>query len=217
MYKKYGKQLEAVGDYRTPDAERGWNVATLLQFGNWRRVSSIDFDAVRNRISDEELAHVVDLAQLFAGDFAPLIELVEVLDATRPAPVITSVGASPTVTKLLTSLGLLLNVDTIRTPPVEWVVAERVTREGKRYLTKVGYIRWPRGTVHNASRYAAGTDRNVQCHACGHAIRNVFNWVPLLLDDDHGVPHSLWVGRDCAETLFGIRVKGDFEFEGTSP
>lgn len=50
LYKRYGKDLEAIGDYKVPDSHRGWNVATLLQFGNWRRASGIDFDAVRDRI-----------------------------------------------------------------------------------------------------------------------------------------------------------------------
>ena len=116
------------------------------------------------------------------------------------------------MTNLLKSLGLLLNIGTIRTPPIEWRVVERRTKDGKPFLVKIGFIAWPRGTVHNASRYA-GTDRNVQCQACGHAIRNPWNWVPLLLDNDEGIPYSLWVGRDCAETLFGVRVKGDLEFE----
>lgn len=215
LYGKYGKALEAIGGYDLPSEQRGWSVATLLQFGNWKRGLDIDFDAVQKGAKADELALVVDLARGFVSDFAPLVPLVERLDATRPAPVITSVGASPTVTKLLASLGLLLNAGTIRTPPIEWVSVERKTPAGKPYLAKVGYIHWPRGTVHNASRYAAGTQRNIQCHACGHAIKNAFNWVPLLLDSDDvvSVPHSLWVGRDCAETLFGIKVRGEVELE----
>ncbi len=195
LYGKYGQQLESIGDYMTPVQQRGWEVAFLLQFGNWKRGLSIDFDAVRRKAPNDEIAHVVDLARSFVEDFAPLVPLMESLDATRPAPVFTSVGASPTITKLLASLGLLLNVSTIRMPPIDWHVVEKTDDRGKKYLVKVGTIRWPEGTVHYASRYAMGTDRNVQCHACGHAIKNAFNWVPLLIDNDEGIPYSLWVGR----------------------
>jgi len=27
------------------------------------------------------------------------------------------------------------------------------------------------------------------------------------------VPHSLWVGRDCAKTIFGIQIKGEMNIE----
>jgi hypothetical protein len=211
LHKKYGPQLAGIGGYELLRGQRGSEVDFVLAFGLWKRGLDIDFDAIKRNVPNEEVAKVVELAKSFVSDFEPLVELIATLDATKPAPVITSIGASPTVTKLLKTLGLLLNIRTIRLPPIEWKVVERMTKDGKPYLAKVGFIKWPSGTVHDASRYAGGTAHNDQCHACGHAIRNVFNWVPLLLDNDEGIPHSLWVGRDCAETLFGIRVKGDFE------
>lgn len=53
-----------------------------------------------------------------------------------------------------------------------------------------------------------------QCQACGHAIKNVFNWVPLVVDSAAGVPHAMWVGKDCAQTLFGVTVKGELRLTG---
>lgn len=216
LYTKYGKQLDAIGDYNTPREKRGWEVAFLLQYGNWKRGRDIDFDAVRAGAPNVEVLRAVDLARKLVEDFAPLIPLMDALNDTRPAPVFTSVGASPTITKLLTSLGLLLNISTIRMPPIEWRVVEKKYEDGRRYFAKVGTLQWPPGTAHNTSRYSLGTECNSLCHACGHAIKNAFNWVPIIIDDDVGVPHSLWVGRDCAESLFGIRVKGDVELDASS-
>jgi hypothetical protein len=80
---------------------------------------------------------------------------------------------------------------------------------------KVGRVVWPEGTEHACSRFAASGSQN-QCHACGHAIRNAFNWVPLVVENAEGVPHALWVGRDCAENLFGIKATGELEYAGES-
>ena len=120
LHKKYGPQLEAIGDYKVPLAQRGWWVDFVLMSGNWKRGLGIDFEAVRRGAPSEEIAHVVDLTRIFVLDFKPLVELMATLDATRPAPVITSTGASSTVTKLLQSLGLLLHIGTIRMPPIDW-------------------------------------------------------------------------------------------------
>lgn len=38
------------------------------------------------------------------------------------------------------------------------------------------------------------------------------NWVPLL-GELAGSNRSLWVGRDCARTLFGIKVTGEMHVE----
>ena len=216
LHKKFELQLNAIGDYTLPRSQRGYEIDFVLAFGQWKRGLAIDFDAIKRRAPNDEVAEVVELARSYVNDFAPLVELMERLDATRPAPVITSTGASPTIMKLLKSLGLLLHIGTIRMPPIEWRTIERTDEHGKLYLAKVGFIKWPPGTVHEASRYAGrgceGSSSNEQCHACGHAIKNGFNWVPLLLDNDDGIPHSLWVGRDCARTLFGIHAQGDLEW-----
>jgi hypothetical protein len=69
-------------------------------------------------------------------------------------------------------------------------------------------VDWPDGTLHNKSHFNYSAN-NQQCQACGHAIQNPFNWVPILAFNTTKVPHSLWVGRDCASKLFGCKVEGD--------
>lgn len=148
-------------------------------------------------------------AETYLADFAAVREAIERLDATRPAPVFTQLGASPTITTTLKDLGLDANVTSMRVCPIEWVTLTRKNpKTGKDVYVKIGYLKWPKGIVHNASRFHY---YNRQCESCGHAIKNPFNWVPMIVDNAAGVPHSLWVGRDCAETLFGVKVKGEVE------
>lgn len=51
----------------------------------------------------------------------------------------------------------------------------------------------------------------------GHAIKDPFNWVPLLAYNHKKTPHALWVGRDCAEKLFGCEVEGDAIYKERQP
>lgn len=152
--------------------------------------------------STAEQKVVLGKAREFVADLQPIRALVKKLDATRPVPVFTKLGLSPTVTATLTEQ-LKLNVATIRFPEFETTWIET---EGKRI--PVLKIIWPKGTIHGASRFAHGN----QCHACAHAIRNPYNWVPFVMDDAAGVPHSFWVGRDCAKNIFNVDVKGDAEY-----
>lgn len=150
----------------------------------------------------------------FKAAMAPLMALMDRWDNLRPAPTFTSVGVSKTITKTLESMKLDLNPESIRVCPIEWAEEERVDEKtGKVTIVKVGYLLWPEGTRHGKSRFTYGTARHAQCEACGHAIKNPFNWVPLLIDDKAGVPHSLWVGRDCSETIFGVKMEGELELK----
>jgi hypothetical protein len=108
---------------------------------------------------------------------------------------------SPTVKKTLE--GLKLNSLTIRVCPIDY---REVTLDNGRKVFHA-FLVWPKGTVHGASRFHA-TNNNLQCQACGHAIKNPFNWVPILVDNAAGVPHSIWVGRDCSKNLFGVELVG---------
>lgn len=169
----------------------------------------------------EEQAEMVAQAREFIADFAPVWELVEKLDMARPKPVYAFAEISPTVAKTLANLtyradGLAKELvpTTVRCPEIEWKREKIVDKNGKTYTMMVGYIIWPEGTLHNRSRFSYGTKNNDQCHACGHAIKDGFNWVVLLMDDTNGVPHSLWVGRDCARKLFGVTVTGDTAYKG---
>jgi hypothetical protein len=204
--KKHGKALEAIGDYRTPQNERGWEVAFMLRYSCPAR--DINFVAIRNR-APEELKAVVDIGEQFYSDIAPLREAMDRLDATRPVPQISYLGASPTVTATMERLGVVANMGTVRVCPMEWIEKEITDKAGKKSWIKVGRLVWPQGTVHNKSRFACKTSN---CHACGHAIKTN-NWIPLVVDQADGTPVSVWVGRDCAKTLFGVAVSGPVELE----
>jgi len=97
--------------------------------------------------------------------------------------------------------------DTLEVPPVEWTWIEQEVN-GTTVRVPVGRIIWPEGTRHGTSRYARGASH---CHACGHAIGNPYNWVPLVAQTASG-PASLWVGADCARNLFNVDVSGQAEY-----
>lgn len=152
----------------------------------------------------------VKTAQQWVQDCTPIGELVHLLDSRRIPPTIVLGSLSPTVAK---HIGHDLNVqfDTIALPPMKskWM---EVTIKGVKTKILVYTILWPEGTRHNRSRFAFGSRAgNDQCHACGHAIKDVYNWVPLMADGPDG-KISLWVGRDCARKLFAVDIKGDGQF-----
>lgn len=149
---------------------------------------------------------VLRFAREFSADLLPVQNLIHHLDSTRPKPVFTSLGLSPTVTATLTEQ-LKLNVATVRFPEFRDLWKEREIN-GKLVRVCITIIVWPKGTMHGKSRFSGKS----QCNACGHAIRNNMNWVPFLMDDAKGVPHSFWVGRDCAKNIFNVDVKGDAEY-----
>lgn len=135
-------------------------------------------------------------------------ELVALLDSRRPRPVIVMKTLSPTVAQNISS-HLGLDVSTIQYPPNhgEWVEIER---QGKKWNMYRIVIDWPEGTRHNKSRFLYSR-RHQLCQACGHAIKNPYNWVPILAygQGEKPAPCALWVGKDCAEKLFGCEVEGD--------
>lgn len=143
--------------------------------------------------------------------FAPIAELVARLDAERPKPAYVFAAVSPTVfANVAQAMGVQFS--TVRQPEI---VHEKVTIEiGCKSVTMwMARAIWPEGTRHNVSRFSWGSRAgNDQCQACGHAIRNGRNWVPLLVDTAEG-PASLWVGKDCAETCFGAKIVGDGAFD----
>jgi hypothetical protein len=216
LYKKHGNELDGINShYEDPREIRGWSVAFLLQFGRNAHIPAINFKAVSEAARDN-LKPVVAQAEKLWNDLAPLYDLMDKLDATRPKPVVTYLNASPTVTKLIESLGLVGTVaSTIRLCPMRYEEVE-VEVNGKKVWKFVGILEWPAGTVFGTSRYAELDHMwpTGQCQACGHAIKNAFNWVPLIVDNAEGVPHALWVGTDCSKTLFGVSVKGPMEIQG---
>jgi hypothetical protein len=147
---------------------------------------------------------------IFKAAMAPLEAEMQVWDSQRPPPTFTTIGASPTITANLKLLG----AEKAEPAPMkrEWVEALN-PKTGKVERHLVVEIVWPEGTQHGTSQYR-GTCNNSQCESCGHAIKNPFNWVPILVTCTDGSFKSLWVGRDCAKTLFGIDMTGDLEIKG---
>lgn len=161
----------------------------------------------------EALRELPERAAEFYEDFQPIAQLMAQLDATRPAPSFKAGTPSPTVQATLKAMGLSGKLETIRVCPIEWKTIEYLDEKGQRAFKQIGKLLWPKGTVHGKSRYDYSAAENNQCQACGHAIRNAFNWIPLLIDNAEGVPHSMWVGRDCGNTLFGVKMSGELELE----
>jgi hypothetical protein len=142
----------------------------------------------------------------WAQAFAPVQELIELLDARRPKPVVVMKTLSPTVAKNV-SAHIGIDVSTIQSPPMhgEWV---QMVIKGQKVSVYEIVIDWPEGTLHNESRFLHSANNSL-CQACGHAIQDPYNWVPILSYDAGKTPYSLWVGRDCARKLFGCEVDGD--------
>lgn len=189
--------------------------ASLL-FGSFKRAPRLlqelrtKLSAAKKKFSCVEKPYAQD-ALRWAEAFAPVAELIELLDSRRPKAVVVMKTLSPTVAKTVGE-NIGLDVSTIQSPPMhgEWV--DFVFKGQKMRVYEI-VIDWPEGTRHNTSRFHY-SENNQQCQACGHAIQNPFNWVPILAYNADKVPHSLWVGRDCAGKLFGCEVDGDAIYKG---
>jgi hypothetical protein len=154
----------------------------------------------------------------WARAFAEVAELVELLDSRRPKPVFVMKTLSPTVADNL-SAHIGIDVRTLQVPEMHGEYEEVVVK-GHKVQVYVVVIDWPEGTLHFRSRFLH-SENNELCQACGHAIKDPYNWVPILAYGDEPreqqladrpakqVPYSLWVGRDCAAKLFGCQVEGD--------
>jgi hypothetical protein len=154
----------------------------------------------------------------WAQAFAPVQELIELLDSRRPKPVFVMKTLSPTVAQNL-SEHIGIDVSTLQTPAMHGEYVEVMFKGQKMSVYEI-VIDWPEGTLHYRSRFLH-SENNELCQACGHAIKDPYNWVPILAYGDaplahqvidvvaKQVPYSLWVGRDCASKLFGCEVDGD--------
>jgi len=221
---KLGKLAEGFYDaarkeeYDTPEyklADSWFAIEMAFRYGNNVGACQKAVEILAATKLTAEQKALVAQARAFAADLAPIWAAVSRLDATRPKPVFTALGLSPTVTKTLTEQ-LKLNVATLRMPEyvVEYVEEEVTDKHGRTstQIKPIIVIKWPEGTRHGRSPHAFRGPNGNLCHACGHAIKNAFNWVPFLMDDAAGVPHSMWVGRDCARNVFNVDVKGDAEY-----
>lgn len=179
-------------------------LALCLKNGNWVPGAS---RRIRSVLNSAKAASKMRAAYLTAS--ANLEAIFTKWDATRPAPTFTTEGASPTVTATLKDL------DAVRVAvcEMEFKEVEYLDKNGQKAFMTIAKLLWPVGIKHGTSRYSE-TCNNSQCQACGHAIKNAFNWIPLVLTCSNGDTKSLWVGRDCAKTLFGIDMVGELEIEG---
>jgi hypothetical protein len=197
---KIGRQYR---DWKSPE----YKIVGEMMYGSYGAVDRTIADIKEHGAAAD--AEVVRQAREWVAAMAPLAALIKALDARRPAPVVVLGTLSRTV---LDNLGRSLQVelDSVASPErrLVWVKVPDPRNPGQTIEVAEIEILWPEGTRHSTSRFAHGTAHNDQCHACGHAIRNGFNWVPLVATTPRG-PVSLWVGRDCAKKLFGCDVTGE--------
>lgn len=185
----------------------GWKLMHAMMFGRVEDAPKLLPLARQLEPRNASEENALQTATRWCEDFAPVAELVALLDSSRPRRTVVLGTLSPTVADNL-SRAMGISIASVRSPEVvtKWVEIEI---RGRMVRVQELEILWPDGTKHWRSRYAFGSAAgNEQCHACGHAIRNPWNWVPLLADGKDG-PLSLWVGKDCAGKLFGAKVEGD--------
>lgn len=227
---KFGKANERKEDHRRQDTDqgmlddiadirgarqfeakiRGWHLLFAMSFGLYDRAPTLQglAEALRPFTYNEAEREALDQAAQWVRDFTPIATLVQRLDNARPTPTYVFATVSPTV---FANVGKAMNIDftSVCAPEILWHCHERLDPKTQRpVFTYVPEIRWPAGTKHGVSQYARGSrNGNAQCEACGHAIKSN-NWVPLVADTASH-PVSLWVGRDCAQTLFGAKITGN--------
>lgn len=152
------------------------------------------------------------------------------LDALRKLPQVTPIGLSPKVTETLTGMGVDLELPSIKPTAigVRWVQARypaatrEYNREQGRYIMlphpQAGelrfsvqgepvmepeyYLDWTPGTVMGASRYA-----DHDCEACGKTIPSG-EFVAIEADCKINGHVGLYLGRDCAKNIFGVKDEG---------
>lgn len=135
----------------------------------------------------------------------------EALDAARPLPVVTAIGLSPKVTKTLKECNLDLDVSTIVPAKIDSYKCHmrRVLtgelmydkRTNEPIMETVYYVAWTPGVKLDQSRFYTG------CQACGKhipsgrfvALEGKCNKLGLI---------GLWVGKDCAQNIFGVKDIG---------
>ncbi len=196
----------------------GHRIVHAMMFGQFhyaRQAVELALDLKAQRcVRTPAEQEALQTAMQWAIDFRPVADLVAKLDATRPKIVLVMGSLSRAV---VANLGKLMGLalDDIKPAPVEgkWIEVTNDKGQVERYW--VVEVVWPAGTRHYTSKFAFGSKAgNEQCHACGHAIKDPWNWVPLLgVNREEGAyPVSLWVGRDCARKLFSVVVTGDAQY-----
>lgn len=144
---------------------------------------------------------------------------IEALDDARPKPKITKIGLSPKVTKTLTEMDLQIDINSIRMAPIAFAWVQAQDKNGaiiwdgdKPRMEKFYYIKWPRGTRFNMTRFSY----SMGCEACGKNIPSGM-FVPVLARDVRKNERrqstgsrliGMYLGCDCARNIFGIQDVG---------
>lgn len=158
-------------------------------------------DQLRAFISNEKpnvqakLLAQIDAKFSVVSTFRRLVEVVKYLDEKRPKPVYTVLGTSPTVNRHLDEIKTDYTV-----PATMPELKLEETDEGW-----VSYLEWPEGITFPRQSLV----KTSCCQACNHAIRNGYNWVPVIVQSTDKRPMGLWVGSDCARTIFGIESSAE--------
>jgi hypothetical protein len=135
------------------------------------------------------------------------------LDASRPAPARTEIGLSPRVTATLKGAGLDVDLPSVKMPEIAYRLGPKMTREGEVMMNREGtasvldryyYMKWAPGTKLGLSRFS---DRPCNCEACGKLIPSGM-FVPIEADDRKNGHIGLFVGCDCARSIFGVKDVG---------
>ena len=137
----------------------------------------------------------------------------KILDNARPKPKLTAIQLSPKVTKTLTEMNLDLDLSTIK--PAEIIKIEysevhpvtfqpvNLNRRGE-VVTTVSYqVEWSKGISHGTSRFS-----HCDCEACGKKIPSQLVVPVEVHDRKRDGLISLWLGRDCASNIFGVKDVG---------
>lgn len=206
---KYGAWPMEKGQDKSWESLANKNASYLDSVLTYGSNYDVDFDVLDATADCAERRELVKVGRQIRAAMRPVHVAMKKLDDTRPPPVFTSLGVSPTVTATLMDGYLDLDLTTVRV--CDMVREERTgtdKKTGKPFTYFVFVLVWPEGTRFGASRFASN---GTHCEACGHAIHNPFNWVPVIIDSKNGTPNAFWTGRDCAKSVFGIDMKGDLE------
>jgi len=176
-----------------------------LQFGSRCEVNA----------SDEVLTSLVpkvpaEVARAWVKVCRDAVKVSAYLHALRPLPKVTEIGLSPRVTKTLTETSLAIDLPSIKPAKVKtrWVRdfdektgKPKTDRWGEPVFVPVPYIEWTPGTLFGKSRHVCG------CEACGKHIPSG-RYVAIEADCSKNGHVGLWVGADCAKSIFGVKDKG---------
>jgi hypothetical protein len=193
----------------------GFNLMMLVEHGSMphpQTLSNAQFNVI---LEDEHTREQLAKAQVPEAVLRAYFRLGEArcaatkaLDEARPKPVITAIGLSPKVTKTLKECNIDIDISTVRMPDIERFPlldknGKQVREDGvPQWFHKV---MWSDNALFNASRFSYNS---CGCEACGKTIPSG-QFVPVEADCNITKrPIALWLGRDCARNIFGVKDVG---------